>query len=104
MASLREAQFRHAQHYESILRSANNRYLEGGHTLTEGISVFDREWANVQTAYAWTEKWGTADSDAASVCTAINDGGSHLLDLRQHPIERIDCNKRFGQGQPNEVP
>src|SRR5213593_2480120 len=35
------------------------------------------------------EKCGTTDSEAASICSAINDGGSHLLDLRQHPTHRI---------------
>jgi tetratricopeptide (TPR) repeat protein len=89
MPSSREAHFRHAQHYCSILQIANTLHLKGGDQITEGLSIFDREWANILTAYDLVGNYTQKDLVEASLCCAINDAGSHLLDLRQHPHERI---------------
>lgn len=89
MPSSREAHLRHAKHYCSILKSANTLHLKGGDQITEGLSIFDREWANILTAYDWVGNYAQEDLVEASLCCAINDAGSHLLDLRQHPQERI---------------
>ena len=89
MPSSREAHLRHAQHYCSLLQSANALHLKCGDQITEGLSIFDREWANILAAYDWVGNFTQKDLVEASLCCAINDAGSHLLDLRQHPHERI---------------
>jgi len=89
MATLREANIRHAEHYRSVLEVANTLLLKGGEDSTTGLQLFDNEWPNIQAAWAWAEAAIASDVGAAGFCPAINDAGSHLLDLRQHPLERV---------------
>jgi len=71
-----------------VLELANSLFLQGGEDCFKGLDLFDHEWPNVLLAWVWAEGQVTTDVDAAAFCPAINDAGSHLLDLRQHPLER----------------
>lgn len=89
MATLREANIRHAEHYRSVLAVTNTLLLKGGEDSMTGLQLFDNEWPNIQAAWAWAEAGISSDVGAAVFCPAINDAGSHVLDLRQHPLERV---------------
>jgi tetratricopeptide (TPR) repeat protein len=82
------AQQRHAQHFRDVLGVANQLYLEGGDKLMQGLALFDQEWGNIQAGQAWVAEHSEQDDGAAELCSGYAGVGS-LLDLRQHPRERI---------------
>ena len=84
-----EAQRLHATHYQTVLATADNLYLNGGESVTRGLALFDLEWGNIQVGHAWVEAEAAADQDAATLCIAYPDAGVYVLDLRQRPRERI---------------
>lgn len=88
MVLLREAHFRHATHYETVLRAANQIYLQGGGNVKHGLSMFDLEWNNIKAAQAWTNEHVDED-DAAMLCNKFPEAGLFLLLLRLHPNERV---------------
>jgi len=83
------SQLRHATHYEAILRAADELYREGGRALKQGLELFNLEWSNIQAGQGWAEAYSTENDEAAELCINYPNGGAHLLDLRQHPRERV---------------
>ncbi len=83
-----EAQQRHAAHYESVYRAAIELYQQGSDNILLGLALFDREWVNIQTGQTWAEKNIASNDSAAALCSAYVDWPI-LLELRQHPRERI---------------
>ena len=83
------AQMRHAAHYMSVLREANNLYLQGGEAVKRGLALFNLEWRNIHAGQSWAEKQSGENDAAASLCNDHPDAGAYLLDLRQHPREQI---------------
>ncbi len=83
-----EAQKRHAQHYETVFRTANNLYLEGGESIMHGLALFEMEWSSIRIGQAWAEAHTVEDKTAATLCNGYAGQGA-LLGLRQHPRERI---------------
>ncbi len=76
---------RHAKHYLGVLRKAGDLYLKGGDSIMSGLSLFDRERANIQAGQAWSAANAQADDDACRLCSEYPDAGAYCLDLRQHP-------------------
>jgi len=82
-------QMHHATHYLSVLWETNDLYKQGGEALNRGLALFDLEWRNIQTGQTWAEEQSDRDNTAAELCDDYPDAGAYLLDLRQHPSERI---------------
>ena len=55
MPDATEALQRHAYHYHchTLLNTANEQYVSGGEGITQGLSLFDAEWENIQSGQAW---------------------------------------------------
>ncbi len=81
---------RHAGHYLSVLRKTNELYKQGGESLRQGMAMFDLEWSNIQAGQAWSESQTDEDDAAARYCSDYPLAGVYLLDLRQHPREKIN--------------
>lgn len=69
MLSLREAQFRHASHFEGALRASNELYERGGSGIAEAIACFEAEWENIRIGQEWAASRPRADEDAAALCS-----------------------------------
>jgi tetratricopeptide (TPR) repeat protein len=89
MPSLHEAHLRHAAVYWITLKIAGDLYKEGGEHVVQALEIFDLEWNNIATAQAWTQTRADGDEAAGLYCCYYPDVGMHLLDLRQHPNDRI---------------
>jgi len=83
------AQYRHAAHYQSVLWNANDLYIKGGAAVLQGLALFDREWANIQTGQTWAVQHAGSDMAAAKLCNFYPAAGANVLDLRRHPREII---------------
>jgi tetratricopeptide (TPR) repeat protein len=82
-------QERHAMHYFNVLGKADELYLGGGESLMRGLALFDSEWMNIQTGQLWVAGHASDNDAAARLCADYPDAGANLLQLRQHPRERI---------------
>lgn len=83
-------QKRHATHYKDVLAIINELYEKGGEALAHGLALFDLEWGNIQAGHDWVASQDVeADEDMARLGMAYPNAGSLVLDLRQHPRERI---------------
>jgi len=80
---------RHAEHYLAVTRDASDLYEKGGESLMGGLALFDIEWENIQAGLVWAVTQSAEDQEAAKLCSAYPDWGTHLLHLRQHPREQI---------------
>jgi tetratricopeptide (TPR) repeat protein len=83
-------QLRHAAHYCSELDKANTLYLRGGDALKQGLALFDLEWRNIRAGQACAAACAAEENQAAELCNRFPVAGAYLLDLRQHPRERIE--------------
>ena len=80
----------HAMHYQEVLATANNLYLQGGDALTHGLALFDLDWGNIQAGHAWVAAQGVeADDHMAQLVMTYPDAGRYVLNLRQHAREWI---------------
>lgn len=89
MLSLREAEQHHAQYYKVFLSQTESLYARGGEPLRQGLVAFDKAWPNIRVALFWAESHAEQDPKAASLCIGYHVAGPHVLDLRQHPRERV---------------
>jgi tetratricopeptide (TPR) repeat protein len=82
-------QLRHATHYETVLRAADDLYFKGGESIKQGLASFDSERGNIEAGQAWAV--GQIDNlpDATKLCSDYAGAGVYVLNLRQHPRERI---------------
>src|SRR3990172_7743424 len=83
------ARRRHAEHFETVLRSAKELYLQGGEHVFRGLALFDLERANIEAGQAWAEALVGTDDAAARLCSGYPDAGIYVLTLRIHQRERI---------------
>ena len=83
-----EAELRFANHYLTRLRKAGELYDQGGEELREGLHLFDSEAGNLERAQSWAENQAD-EGKAAKICSSFPDAAPRLLDLRQHPRDRI---------------
>lgn len=89
MPITKDAFLRHTLYYESVLRQADNLYLQGRDGVVSGLNRFDLEWINIQVGQKRSEQLADADKKAAQLCCDYPDAGVNLLHLRLHPAERI---------------
>jgi tetratricopeptide (TPR) repeat protein len=82
-------QQRHAEYYQSVLHEADALYEQGGEALKSGLSLVDREWHNIEAGHTWATAHAEHDRAARELCSSYPDAGRYVLDLRQHPRERI---------------
>ncbi|HEX8920015.1 MAG TPA: DUF4062 domain-containing protein, partial [Pyrinomonadaceae bacterium] len=82
-------QRRHATYYLSVSEDARELYAQGGEAFKRGLALFDLEWPNIQAGQAWAEERAGQDPAVDSLCLYYPDAGIFLLNLRQHPRERI---------------
>jgi tetratricopeptide (TPR) repeat protein len=83
-------QARHATHYADVLEAANDLYLQGGEAIMRGLSLFDAEWTNIQAGQSWAAHHADSSDTNAQLCFRYPDVGVYVLNLRQHPRERIN--------------
>jgi tetratricopeptide (TPR) repeat protein len=86
---LEEAAARHAVHYETVIRTADQLYQQGGQAHERGLDQFDLEWENIQVGQAWAQRQAKESDVAAELCSAYADAGANLLSLRQHPQDQV---------------
>jgi tetratricopeptide (TPR) repeat protein len=81
-----DAQQRHAEHFRDVLSSATEFYQNGN--ALAGLSIFDLERINIETAWAWAKRNFAGSNAAASICNAFLNW-PYLIELRMHPQELI---------------
>lgn len=80
---------RHAAHFQSLLHEADALYEQGGAFLQQGLDLVDLEWHNLQAGQVWAAGHLDDDRTACELCNSFPNAGRYVLDLRQHPRERI---------------
>ncbi len=106
------AAYRHAAHYERVLRAANTLYLQGSEGIQADLTLYDREAHNIHAGFAWAcspapdsqckdaeTQRRKAESRAPlrlsdfalkdTLCNVYPDAGVYILTLRLYPRERI---------------
>jgi tetratricopeptide (TPR) repeat protein len=81
-----EMRQRHAEHFRDVLSSATQLFIKGN-TLA-GLNAFDLERMNIESAWAWIKENIDKSNATASICSSFLNW-PYLLELRQHPRERI---------------
>jgi len=81
-----EVRQRHAEHFKDVLFSATQLYKKGN--ALAGLNAFDLERTNIESAWAWSKENLSRSNAAASICSSFLNW-PYLLELRQHPRERI---------------
>ena len=87
--SLRAAQERHSTYYLNILRKVDELYLQGGNAVQQSLKLYDLESANIRAGQEWAAKLANESEAAAKLCSEYPYAARHVLELRQHPRERI---------------
>jgi tetratricopeptide (TPR) repeat protein len=82
------AQKRHAGYYLQVLAAADDLYLKGGESVTQGLALFDVECANIQAGHNWVVAHQQDDA-VAELCVYYPGAGVCCLGLRQHPRDCI---------------
>ena len=83
------ARQRFSAHYQSVLHEADALYEQGGEFLRRGLGLVDLEWSNIQDGQVWAATHVDDDHAARELCNSYPDAGKYVLELRQHPRERI---------------
>lgn len=79
----------HAAYYLEITNMANDLYRQGGEATKRGLDLFDGEWENIRAGMLWATAQFEKDSTAAELCQQYPNVAADLIELRQHPTERI---------------
>jgi tetratricopeptide (TPR) repeat protein len=79
----------HARHFLGVLSDADDFYQKGGESLMRGLAAFDLEWGNIRAGQAWAAAHAQEDQETAKLCSRYAGWGAYILNLRQHPRERI---------------
>lgn len=91
-AQLKDAdavRLRHAQFYETVLRSANDAYKQGGAALMRGLVLFDTERVNIEAGQSWAATRASNDDIVARLCIAYPSSALFVLLLRHDPQTTI---------------
>jgi tetratricopeptide (TPR) repeat protein len=83
----------HAWHYLRVLSNADDLYRKGGDSITGAFALFDLEWENIRAGQGWATSHAPEDGDATKMCSGYPSWGANVLDLRQHPRERVRWNQ-----------
>jgi tetratricopeptide (TPR) repeat protein len=89
MPSHREAYYRHAAYYHTILQRAMTLYQGGGRSIKQGLALFDTEWLNIEAGFHWAVANRERDDTIAQLCSDFPLTGFDLLRLRRSPREHI---------------
>src|SRR6185369_13013870 len=84
-----QARLRHAEHYERLLRHANDLYIQGGDTMLRALLEFDLERENIYSAQQWVAEMSEQDDVLSELCSSYPDAGIYVLNLRLPPLVRI---------------
>jgi tetratricopeptide (TPR) repeat protein len=84
------AQQRHAVHYQTVARVADQLYQQGGAALMQGLRLFDLEWKNIEAGQVWAAKNADVHESALELCDDYPTWAYNILPLRQHPRDRIE--------------
>ncbi|OWK45070.1 High-affnity carbon uptake protein Hat/HatR [Fimbriiglobus ruber] len=82
------AELRFSEHYCGVLSKAENLYLQGGKGVTDGLSLFDHEKANILAGWQWAVRCQTKLA-AAKLVASYPSAGANILSLRLTARERI---------------
>jgi tetratricopeptide (TPR) repeat protein len=82
-----EAGEKHALYFMNVIEEANDLYKSGHENVLTGLRLFDRERTNIESGFAWARE-AKALPYQGLVCD-FYDAGSHILDLRFPPRNRI---------------
>jgi tetratricopeptide (TPR) repeat protein len=88
MTALYPVHLRHAEHYRTVLRTADWLYQKGGEDLKQGLLLLQLESPNIQSARSWTEMHAGSNDRAALLCSDYQMLGAYLFDLTEHPSRR----------------
>lgn len=80
---------RYAEHFLQVLKVANLLYIKGGEAIKAGAALFDREWGNVQAAWAWLITQTDTMPSTLELCSHYPNELYLFAEFRQHPRERI---------------
>jgi tetratricopeptide (TPR) repeat protein len=83
------AQRWHAEYYKDVLSVADEFFLEGGETTTQGLALFDEELENIRAGQAWAADWAVYNDEVAQLCSDYAEAGMYCLDLRFHARDWI---------------
>src|SRR5450631_1871961 len=89
---------RHAEHFRSVLNRVDTLYLQGGASIAEGLSLFDRERTNIEAGQRWAAARAPPSEDAARLAAAYANAGANVLSLRLHPREQIGWHEAAVEG------
>jgi len=89
MPKLRDANLRHAAHYEAVARRAGELYQQGGTALTSGLELFVAEFANISAGQKWAAATAKTDNAAAALCMRYPEAAAYLLSQREPSRERV---------------
>lgn len=81
MTNLRQARLRRARHYLELLKECDRLYYQGGDALVRALDLIDREWANIQAAQTWVERFSCEASDETVLCSDYPYRGAYVLNL-----------------------
>ena len=85
-AAITRARGAHAKHFKDVLSYATKLYKNG--EVLAGLNAFDLERRNIYSAWTWAKENLETNNEAASICSSFLNWPL-LLELRQHPRERI---------------
>ena len=80
---------RHAAHYQAVAGRADDTYESGGDGVLEGLRLFDRNRVHIEAGQAWAAEHAASDEAAALLAQLYPLRAPNMLELRQHPRERI---------------
>ncbi len=80
---------RHAVHFLRVASKADDTYEKGGEGVLEGLRLFDRERAHIETGQAWAAEQASSDDRAATLAQGFRGVAPYVLELRLHPRERV---------------
>jgi tetratricopeptide (TPR) repeat protein len=86
---LQEAQYRLAQHYLDILRTAQRVYQQGNESETRALALFDQERDQVTRWQAWAAERAEQDERAAALCSDFAGASPDIYKLRLLPQEYL---------------
>jgi tetratricopeptide (TPR) repeat protein len=80
---------RMSEYYLTVLEVAEQLLEEGGEASKRGLRLFDLERDNMVAGQTWATAQTKTNDSAAALCSSYADKGSQILDVRQHPQERL---------------
>jgi tetratricopeptide (TPR) repeat protein len=83
------AQQRYAKHYQELLWEANELFLRGGDSLSNGLIQFDTDWANIQKGQEWAKINADKSLEISAICSNFAWAGS-ILGLRLHSLMNVE--------------